>query len=350
VSAVEGWLHVRRRWRGINRFPDPTAYFGAGGVEEAERLCAEANRDLLGFLRPPPEVPVANVDTRCVSRARSRVRVDEWAFDSPLPSGDPANDRVQVRLLTHPSASRDGRVVVFHHPIYQRDWGVWGWFLAPLIREVPVAMMAAPHHFRRQGRGRYPGEMSMNPNPARLFEAIRQWCWDHVALERALSECAGLHTSAIVGYSFGAFQSLLLAAAGRLDVPIVSIASTNRYAYGLCNGLLGKGVLDGMRRVGIDRDKLERLVDSLQLERHVSGLRDRRILYVRGIHDGIDPHPSLERLERALEPERALRLDAGHGTLLLLRERILSAALGFLRAHGAIAAPAARTGRASMAS
>ena len=47
VAAIERALHVRRNMRGINRFPDPYAYFGAGGVAEAEALCDEANRDLL---------------------------------------------------------------------------------------------------------------------------------------------------------------------------------------------------------------------------------------------------------------------------------------------------------------
>ena len=95
-------------------------------------------------------------------------------------------------------------------------------------------------------------------------------------------------------------------------------------------------MLHGMERIGIDRERLACLVDSLQLERHVRGLRDRRVLFVQAAHDTVDPHPSGHRLRSALRPDRALELDAGHGTLLFLRERILNETIDFLRAHDAL--------------
>jgi hypothetical protein len=342
VAAVEGWLGARRRWRGINRFPDPQRYFGDGGIAAAEATCTRANRDLLGFLRPDRITAPAPVDRRLVAGRRGIVPGEEWTFDSPLPSGDPANDRVRLRVYRHRDCTERDRVVLFHHPIHQRDWGTWVWFLTPLIRHVPVALMAAPHHFERAGDARFPGERSMNPNPARLFEAIRQWAWDHAASVAAL-RADGRAVSGIVGYSFGAFQTLLLASAGEVACPIVSIASTNRYAFGLCHGALGEGLLRAMEQVGIDRERLTHLVDSLQLERHVRGLRDRRVLFVRAAHDTIDPDPSGLRLQDALRPERALELDAGHGTLVFLRGRILAEALDFLRAHDAVAGPTQAT-------
>ena len=351
VAAVEHALHVRRTLRGINRFSDPYAYFGPGGVAEAERLCADANRALLGFILPPPELPARQVELIRLPRARGRTFAREYRFDTPLPSGEPTNDRVQVRVFRHPSCRHNRRAIVFHHPIYQNDWSMWMWFLSPLMRVAPVVMMAAPHHFARTGpNARYAGEMSMNPNPARMFEAIRQWCWDHRATETLVRQELGLEIAGVVGYSYGAFQSLMLASAGGIRQPIVSIASTNRYAFGLSNGVLGRGVIDGMRRVGIDSDALFRLTDSLQLELHVRELRDHDVLYVRGLHDDVDPHPSLERLEYALAPTEALRLDAGHGTLMFLRDRILDATIAFLRKTGAIDDGAFESGSSSMAS
>jgi len=337
VRTIEHALKVRRHWQGVNRFPEPERYFGPGGVEEAEAFCAEVNRDLLEWIAPPADPPrIERLDRRDVGSRFGRMRVEEIRFDSPDPSGDEANDRVQVRVYRHAATPVDGRVILFHHPIYQKDWTVWTWFLAPLIRLVPVAMMAAPHHFDRVGPARYPGEMSMNPNPALLFRAIRQWCADHTATVRMLDDTFGLRTSGIVGYSFGAFQALLLAAGGRIDVPIVSIASTNRYAFGLQNGSLGKGMLEGMGAVGIDRERLDRMVESLQLERHVGKLRDHDVLYVRGVYDAVDPFPSLVRLERALAPRRSIRLGVGHATVVFRRDRVVGETTRFLREHGAI--------------
>lgn len=351
VAAVEHVLHVRRALRGINRFADPYAFFGPGGIAEADALCAEANRDLLEFIAPPARLPARRVECNRLPRTLGRAFAREYRFDSPLPSGDPINDRVEVRVLRHPSCRHNRRAILFHHPIFQKEWSLWVWFLAPLIRVAPIVLMAAPHHFSRKGpHARYAGEMAMNPNPARLFEAIRQWCWDHRATETLVGQELGLEVAAVIGYSYGAFQSLLLASAGKIPQPIVSIASTNRYAFGVSNGMLGRGLIEGMERVGIDLDMLFRLTDSLQLERHVQALRDHDVLYVRGVHDGVDPHPSLDRLEQALAPTESLRLDVGHATLVLLRDRVLAASIDFLRKTGAIDDGKSQPGTSSMAS
>ena len=105
-----------------------------------------------------------------------------------------------------------------------------------------------------------------------------------------------------------------------------------------------------MERAGIDSDTLYRLTDSLQLERHVERLREHEVLYVRGLHDGVDPHPSLDRLEHALAPSASLTLDVGHATLVFLRDRIQGTAIEFLRRTGAIEGGAIDTGSSSMAS
>ena len=141
-----------------------------------------------------------------------------------------------------------------------------------------------------------------------------------------------------------------MASAGGIRQPIVSIASTNRYAFGLSNGVLGQGVIDGMRRVGIDLDSLYRLTDSLQLERHVEKLRGHDVMYIRGLHDGVDPYPSLDRLEHALAPTESLTLDAGHATLMFLRQRIHGAAIEFLTRTGAIEDGTVDSGSSSLAS
>jgi pimeloyl-ACP methyl ester carboxylesterase len=174
----------------------------------------------------------------------------------------------------------------------------------------------------------------VNTNPWRLYESIRQWSWDQKALMTALPDATGLDPVAVVGFSLGAFQSLLVASAGGLDaVPLVSIAATNRYAFGLRNGMLGRGTLAGLRRAGIDGDRLDRMVDAIQLERYVSRLRGRPVLYIVGEHDRVDPPPSAHRLEAALSPTRSIWLNSGHGTIVLERVRIANEVFRFLAEH-----------------
>ncbi len=336
VTALESMLRMGARLRGIDRYRDPLSYFDAGGLAEAEARCAEANRDLLAFVRPDGVPPAGNVVHLPAPRRDRGTVVERLYFDSPLAPRDRPTDRVEVLLARRAEAPAQGRAVLFHHPVYQSEWDKWLWFLDALIRRVPVAMMAAPNHFSRTPAGEFPGESTINPNPYRLFRAIRQWGSDQRAVRTVLAERLGLEVTGVVGYSFGAFQTLMLAAAGDVDLPIVTMACTNRYAYGLTRGVLGDGILEGMRRVGIDESKLWVMTDSLQLERHVPRLRGRPTLYVRGEFDPVDPSPSLERLEEALGPMRSLVLPTGHATLFLYRNRILHDTVAFLEETGGV--------------
>jgi pimeloyl-ACP methyl ester carboxylesterase len=89
-----------------------------------------------------------------------------------------------------------------------------------------------------------------------------------------------------------------------------------------------------LRRAGIDGDRLDRMVDAVQLERYVTKLRGRPVLYIAGRHDLVDPPPSSERLEAALGPTRSIWLDSGHGTVVLERARIAREVFRFLDEQG----------------
>jgi pimeloyl-ACP methyl ester carboxylesterase len=314
-------MRLKNRIIGVGRHPEPMRHFGPGGVDEAEQLCLAASADFLGFLKPPAGLRPDNITVR---NARS------FAFDSPLPSGFAANDRVAVRIVPAASPRPDRKAIVFHHALMQKHWPVWEWFVAPLARRFPVVILAAPYHFDRTPKGQYPSEGMVNPNPWRLFEALRQWSWDHKALMNGLPSLTGLEPAAVIGFSLGAFQSILAAASGELDgLPLVAISSTNRYAHGLFEGALGSGTVEGMRRAGLERDRLERMVEAIQLERYAPALAGRPVLYIAGRHDRVDPAPSGERLERALSPRRSVWLEAGHATVVLRRDRVAREILEF---------------------
>ena len=336
IQVLETALRVRNRITRIGWYRDPSRYFDDGGVVSAEARCETANRDLLAFIRPPETPPAENVTMRVVSRTRTH-RTVEVRFDSPLPSGDAENDRVQMMVWLPEYFSPGSPALVFHHPLFQRRWRKWEWFLAPFRARMPVAALAAPFHMTRTPAGQFAGEGSVNPNPWRLFAAIRQWTWDQAAASRLLEERFDLKPSAVLGFSLGAFQSLLAASAGIIRVPLISVACTNRYAFGVRHGVLSAGLRDGFRRVGIEPARLEHMVRSLELERHVTQLRDRPVLHVRGMHDHVDPSPSGERLEEALRPRRAVHLRAGHSSQAFYRKTIAAESWKLLSDCGVIA-------------
>ena len=330
----ENTLRIKNRIVGVGwHRKDPFRHFGPGGVDEAERLCLETGRDLLGYLSVPADVPAERLT---VTRRRSAAaRHAVLAFGSPAPSGFPENDRVVARLFPARRPRKDAAAIVFHHALFQKSWALWRWFLTPLTDRFPVVMMAAPYHFERTPAGQFAGEGSVNPNPFRLYQSFRQWAWDQKALATAMREGVGLTPVAVMGFSLGAFQTLLTAAAGGIpELPLVSVASTSRYAHGLYEGVLGAGTVDGLTRAGIDRARLERMVEAIQLERYVPRLADRQVLFIAGRHDFVDPPPSGERLEATLRPTRSVWLDVGHATTVLERDRVAREVLGFLESLG----------------
>jgi len=334
---LEAGLRAITRFRGIGRFHDPMKYFGPGGLSEARRLCAAVHRDPAGYFLPDPDAPARNV--KAVRRVdREKRVVEDLFFDSPAPSGRHRNDRVQLRLFRHHNTVGMKRVVFFHHPTYQDKWRLWEWFLAPLIAHVPVAFMTGPNHDGRVEPDDFPGEWTVNPNVHTLYRSIRQWCWDQQAAVNLLRERFGLEPAAISGFSVGAFQSILLAGLGGTDLPIVAIACTNRYAFGLLHGVIGPPVIKAMGRAGVTPAILEEMAESMQLERYAPALRGRNILMIRGLFDEVDPPPSLQRLEEALRPSRILRIPTGHGTLVFHRKAVMDETLLFLEELGILRA------------
>lgn len=338
ILALEGAL----RTLGRRRFAEPRerwlSHFGPGGLEEAEAACEAANSDLLAFVRAPRAVPARRVAIAPAPETRFGGRVVALRFESPYPTGPPRNDVVHARLMLPPARTGEHhRVVVFHHPMRHDDWRVWEWFLAPLAQHVPVALMAGPHHFERCMPGEFGGQRVCNANPWRLYEAVRQWTWDQAALRTALIEHFGLLPTAVLGFSLGAYQTLLAAAAGCLDgLPLAVVGTTSRYAWGLQHGWAGRDIYAALRGVGIDDARLARMTRAIDLEHYVDRLKTRDVLFVEGIYDRVDPPPSVDRLVKRLQPSRHVQLEAGHGTLLLWRSRILGEVRDFLASCEAI--------------
>ena len=320
-----------RHWvAGLDRYEHGSAYFEPEGVEHAHAICEDANQDFLSFITPPTDIKVADVQPEEIRVRRDGVKVQRWSFSSPLPSGLATNDQVHLQTFIPPDAAPDAPLLLFHHPVYQRRWARWEWWLSPLYRKVPLAVLAGPYHFERTPDGQFPGEGAINANPARLYQAIRQWCWDHEAAVDLVRNTFGRELIADVGFSLGGFQLLALASAGRVQAPIVTISATNHYAWGLTHGLIGSGLRRAIAQGGLDSEQFYRWTAALKMERHVESLRGHRLLYIYGGLDRVDPPPSLERLEEALQPEKVVQIRAGHGTILLHRRRIAAEIMDFL--------------------
>src|ERR1044071_8543657 len=145
IHSFEGSLRLKNRLIGVGQYKEPFRHFGPGGVAEAEALCDEASRDLLAFVRPPDDLPAERLEVILLGRNRAGGRAMEIHFDSPRPSGIPANDRVVSRVIPARRPRFDRKVLVFHHAIFQKYWGLWEWFLSPVTERFPVVMRSEEH-------------------------------------------------------------------------------------------------------------------------------------------------------------------------------------------------------------
>ncbi len=329
VSIVEAVL----RWASRHRYREAPArawqHFGEGGIEEAERLCASLAGDTPRLLAVPERVAPAGQVTVRRARETRALTVDHIAFDSPQPIGCPFNDRVHLRLVAPRHGGPHRKVVLFHHSIRHDSWGFWTRFNSLVAARIPVAILAAPHHFDRRRPGEFGGQRSACSNPWKLFEAGRQWSWDQAAAQTLLRERLGLEPAASIGFSFGSFQVLMTAVAGCLEMPLVAIAPTNDYGWAMTRGWIGSEIFRQVREVGIDEERFLRMTSPARLHPVAGSLRGRPILFIRGAFDRVDPPPSVDRLRDALRPTHELVLPAGHGTLVLFRRRISAAILSF---------------------
>ena len=108
VALVGRLVRTRNRMWGLDRYREPRTYFEPGGFGAAAATCAAANRDLLAFVRPLDSIEAENLRQDRAWTRRDGIRVEAWSFDSPLPSGLEANDRVYYRLYLPPGDRSPG--------------------------------------------------------------------------------------------------------------------------------------------------------------------------------------------------------------------------------------------------
>ncbi len=329
IETMEWFIRTSGRLKGNGNFPEPERSFHeAGGVDAAEATLEAVHDRLLEWIRPDVTLngDLSSHLNQLIERKDEYGCLD-WSLPSLLPSGIPQNDTAHARWIGDPDQA-DGRCILFHHAVYQHQWSRWRRFLLPLAEHIPVLFVESPWHFRRKAPGERPGQRTVDPNPLNLYLSIRQWTAEQPLWLEAV-RARGWRPLAIGGFSLGGFQTLLATAAGVLDLPVISIAATNRYAWGLTNGYVGDAIIQAMATVGIDIPRLHRMARSAELERYVGDI-EVPTLYIDGAWDRVDPQPSLDQLRDALRPTRAVRLAGAHGTLLLYRRRIAREIVSFL--------------------
>lgn len=245
---------------------------------------------------------------------------DSFFFPSPVPSGEAAVDRVELKVYPRPEGAPEVGIL-FHHWLGFEHWLPVDWLLAPLAERYRVAAMVAPHHRHRRIEDLRSGEGFVNPNPRHVFEGFRQWQGDHLASLALLARDHGFTDVVTVGYSLGAY-SLLLHRLIRPPGPTVVISTTNSYARGVWEGDRADRLRERVEEAGFSRESFAQATRSLHLARWAAEIGGLDLTWIYGHYDDSEPTDSLDEAREALAPERVVELEGGHTTAILHRARI----------------------------
>ena len=312
VSRGLAWAVGSQRFRPAETYfepgapgPDDPAFF-----EPFDRI----NERFVEWLDP--------VEVRPPRTQEVRRDGDMVFFPSPRPIGQPQVDTVALKLFPSPDTVGDVGVL-FHHWFAMTGWGGSGPLLRRLAQHCRVVAMIAPHHLMRAAAGTRSGEGFINPNPRSIFDGYRQWVADHLATLEVLRRDFGFSRIVIVGYSLGAYGTLLCRLI-RPPQPTVLINTTNNYARGVFEGRLVVPLARRSRQVGLDLDSLARATRSFHLKRWAPRISGEQLTWIYSRLDRIEPAESLSEVRDSVRPERVVEIGGGHATAVFRRRTLIA--------------------------
>lgn len=237
---------------------------------------------------------------------------DRLVFESPVRSGDPANDRVHgVRWRAGPSPS-NAAVIMLHGgfaPVFAAEK-----LIAPpfLKAGIDVLAFALPWHMERApAQAAYSGQYLFSGDVPRLVRGFAQGAQDAAALALALRG-RGYERVFAGGVSLGGAIAAQLAVLAELDLVYMLIPSADPFVS-LWRTPIGAGLVRSARAAGFDDETAARAMQ-LITPRRLGPPRTppQRIRIVMGRHDLLCPPAPIEALAQAWSIADIERLGCGH--------------------------------------
>lgn len=296
----------------------------------ALELRAEAYPDPRDFYRYTPEEFSFSLATL---EEKEAFRLHELRYPSPFKSGYPENDLVQA-LYYEPLEGESLPAVIVLHPIGSGRARLERWICSELAREGFAALLlAAPFHMKRKPRGFPWGGVRMVGEPELLMAAAHQALLD---IRRAIDWLAERkrvdgRRLGILGVSMGAIVAeLAMGVDERLKAGVFVLGA------GDIARLIWESPITFFQRLKLERKGLSEealrerlaLIEPLTFARYIP---PRKVFMVNGRTDLVIPPGCAEALWQALGEPPIYWTWWGHYTSYLIKEKILSKSIGFLK-------------------
>ena len=246
---------------------------------------------------------------------------DGWiAWNTPLPSGFPENDRARVRF--YPAAKKGAPVLLLLHALMSAsDVGYRRVAATFNKRGWSVAFPHLPYHYSRTPKSTLNGELAITADLVRNAEGLRQAVVELRQL-MALLRTRGASEFAIIGTSYGGWTGALLSFLEHdfrfmaLVQPIVNVEKAiweNPGAHSMRRSL---------RSLGHARNQITRHDHLISPLHGIPLCRPERIVVTAGLYDRISPLEELKVLTSRWKGARLLRVRQGHFGYRALRETL----------------------------
>jgi hypothetical protein len=298
-------------------------------LDAGSRAALEAYLDECEALTPAQFFDAPPADPRPESEPVTGLPVLRW--DTPRPSGFPANDRAYALLfMPHPGAPT---VLMLHalastgdrgYRLLGRRFNAAGW---------NACFIHLPYHYSRIPPGCHNGEMAITPDLIRTAQGLRQGVTElrqFIAWLRA----QGTREFGLWATSYGGWIGALLLGiepAFRFAVLQAPIANVS---HAIWESAAARHIRSELARSGITRSLVERH-RHLSFPMHVQPVCGaHRVLLAAGIWDQIALAKDIGALHRRWAGSALIFVEQGHFGF-----RMAEACFQHLRAHGLLASP-----------
>ncbi len=249
------------------------------------------------------------------------VEVEALAFQSPVPFGIPANDRVRAWFY-RPARRRPRFNLLVLHGIWRQDQQFEDRLCRDLARHgVSCALLALPFHWERAIAGAPSGAYFLSSDPLWTSAAFRQAIVDARAL-LAVLRGRGVPVG-VIGFSLGGIIAHVLMAAEPVDLGISALAGGNTAGI-VWESILTRAYRRAMEARGITFEQLAALWATGNPTLYAPRARAPRMLMLNARYDLLIPRRFTEELWHALGEPPLHWLPAGHVTAFFLRRTIVT--------------------------
>ena len=301
ADRLNGWLVARRRQAPI-----------VSNRADLDELAALAERDPRALLRPVEPVAV-----EFDSADGARGKVETFAFPSPVPSGESANDRVHgERWLAADRRSKSA--IVMLHGGFAPSWFAERLMAGPfLAKGIDVFVIALPWHMdRAPSASGYSGQYLLSGDVPRLVRGFSQGAHDAAALVLSLRQ-QGYRRVFVSGISLGGNIAAQVALLAALDGVFLLIPAVDPFQT-IFRSPIGAGMARAASNAGFDDREIERAMRLVTPR--IAGLPKSDPDAFRVVHGAYDLFCSAEAIEEFVQAwgvTRVRSLKVGHRTFAI---------------------------------